>query len=233
MNVSCGAGTRPAPNDGSYPPPQRTSVYIFITNYNELRKSKPQFYCKENRNKDTGFKPDNRKHQPVSGAPLEPAWLRTADVQKPKDSPDDREQAWLCDECQKIRPVPKEKLWGQRPPNLPVKLNKNVRRTLYQLSQMNPLRTNKETHCFIHSSKRLFLQYYLTSKRQGWNSGAAVKGSHFPCRGPEFGSWHSHAGSHPPPTPVPGDLAPSSGLCEHQARACADIHGGKALVHIK
>lgn len=49
MTISCGA--QPAPNDGSRPLALRTSVYVFITNYNELRKSKPGIYCKENRNK--------------------------------------------------------------------------------------------------------------------------------------------------------------------------------------
>lgn len=82
---------------------------------------------------------------------------------------------------------------------------------------MNPLSLNplKYFEQDIRHSSNIYMD---------WSGGSVVKGTCCSSRGFRGNSEH----------PVPGDLMPSTGLCEHETCMWyADIHAGKTLIHIQ
>lgn len=52
-------------------------------------------------------------------------------------------------------------------------------------------------------------------RMRSWTDSSAVKSTWFSCRGPKLGFQHTHGGSPPFLTPVPGDAMRSSDLYGH------------------
>lgn len=72
---------------------------------------------------------------------------------------------------------------------------------------------------YIVSVRPAWVTQDPSSRNRGWKDGSAGKSTCCSGRGLGINSKHTHGGSHPSVTPIPGDPVSSSGPCRHQAHS--------------